>query len=808
MEQKQYANYSQINPRSIWRTSFGMFSDAGMNLFPSGPNQNPSDFMDLTNVLPSTSGGFRRRWGLNTMFTDSTAAFIPFRTFAYNVTANSILGTADLDLLITTDNTDFRVVEVTDTTAVTPITNTLTFGAFSGHGPTGFATSGGTVGAVTSRDWFYYSNGIDQPKKVCPALFSSNTDSNWGIQAPFALNISGQPTITAFGGTGTGYSSTPTVTISGGGGSGATATAVVKNGTITGFIMGLGGTLYTTNPTVTITDATGINATAVAAINGFGSVSAVLPTGPIILNEGRIYTYAYQNNVTGHVSDIANGFPISGSTERQAYISTTATVQGPAVGVIGDVPAGVGFQQIFVTITPVAGIDTQVTNLILMATSDGGSLQNLFQVTILPLTPPSPAPINFTDTLPDTYSDTVTTGQTLLNQNQWVSTDGSGNTFGITNNTPPPNTIFYPTLYGGRMWATDGINLFFSKSLAEVTSSTGLITSKWEESWPGTNIIPIGLDNEYILGLISTGNSLQIGTGKSVYQLLGTDPTTFSIPSPQFQETGILSNDLLTVVYSQGQPAGYAWITPDLKLIYSDNNTYVNVSQGVYPILSNWSNSFTGNAKLTSFSYGPYNFVVLMMSTTTQGESSSFFLLYETTLQKWYRWEITPNASGPLNSFVYEQPETGYRGLFLQETNGADLIYRLFDPAFTVDYGNVINWSVQTSWQNLGDPLAIKTINEIELMSDETALEVQLFGASTQQVLDDIPPVTGSPAQITIKSAVLSPLGTRKVYFAGVPTGFRYFCFGIFSDLTGTASESPIEVLSHFIVEHFPMVRF
>src|SRR5579859_5231141 len=128
--QQDHVKYSQFSPQGLMRTTFGKFTDAGMNLFPSAVNMSPNDFMDLTNVLPSTSGGFRRRWGLNTMYTDSTGVFSPVRTFFYNVPLNSPF-TAQEDLIITTDNQNFRVASITAGTAVTPLTNTLSFAPFS-----------------------------------------------------------------------------------------------------------------------------------------------------------------------------------------------------------------------------------------------------------------------------------------------------------------------------------------------------------------------------------------------------------------------------------------------------------------------------------------------------------------------------------------------------------------------------------------------------------------------------------------------------------------------------------------------------
>lgn len=806
--QQDHTKYSQFNPQGLMRTSFGMFTDAGLNTYPSGPNQIPTDWLDLTNILPSKSGGFRRRWGLNTMYTETATPFNGVRMWPYNVAQDSPNSIAQEDLVILTDNQHFKTLSVTSTSAVSPLTNTLVFAPFGGHGPSNFANTG-NVGAVVSREWFYYCNGTNTPLKVCPSYTAADTNWNWGIVSPYAFDSS-TPTITAFGGVGQGYTSAPTVTITdtgtGATGSGATATATVNaNGSITGFTVTDPGKDYT-NPVVSFSGGGGTGAAAVAVIgtNGFGNpglIVAVLPVGPIILNAGRIYTYAWQNTITGHTSDISNGINSGGS--RQPYIGTTATIPGPAVGILGAVPANVGWENIFVTINPVTPIDVQIGSLILLATSDGGSVQTLYQVGELAITTTSPGTLTFTDTLPDTYNDNYIAGQTLLNQNLWADVDSFGNSFGIINNTPPPTNLLYPTLHQGRMFATDGKNLFFSKSLSDVTTATGLITSKWEEAWPGTNVLPIGLDNETITGLRSSGQNLHIATEKSIYELQGTDPTNFSIPSSLFQQTGIFGNDLWTVVYSQGQPLGYAWITPDLKMIYSDFNTYDDVSLPVYTYLSQWSNAFTQFAKLTSFTYGPYNFVVLCF----ERASSAEFLIFETVMQKWYHWTVAAANSGPLVSFVYEHPETGYRGLFYQETNSSQNLLRLFDPTFTTDNGNVINWSAQTSWTSLSDPLAFKTINELEVISEEASLRVSIYGAQTQSQFDQ-QTIPSSGTYLGTRSLVTSPLGPLKTYWAGAPTNARYYSFQFSSFLSGTAVSSPVEVLSHFIVEHFPMVRF
>ena len=91
-----------------------------------------------------------------------------------------------------------------------------------------------------------------------------------------------------------------------------------------------------------------MGASAVAVYNSQGFITNVLCSGPIVLNEGRTYTYAWQNSLTGHTSDLASGIQIGNSTE--SYSGNAASVLSPALGVDGFVPSGVGYQQIFITI--------------------------------------------------------------------------------------------------------------------------------------------------------------------------------------------------------------------------------------------------------------------------------------------------------------------------------------------------------------------------------------------------------------------------------------------------------------------------
>jgi hypothetical protein len=1012
---------------ALRRSTYSNFANAGLDLFTTGVSQDPDSYSVLQNVMPAENGGFRRRWGLKDKI--ALPVFHPVRTFPFNATqdGSDTADTVGVDLLISTDNQNWQVASVTSTGAATPLTDTLSFSAFTGHGPANFAHSGSVYG-VGSRRWFYSSNGVDAPRKVNPGYTTANTESNWGIAAPAAYfrdndtDTTAISTIAAIGGTGTGYTS-PTVTISGGGGTGATASAILKNGMIVGFSMTAEGSGYTSAPSVEISDSgSGTGASAVAVYNDQGVISAVLPSGPIVLNQGRTYTYAWKNSISGHASGLATG--IQSSTDLKSYVGNAATVLSPALGVIGNVPNGrVGFTQIVVTITPVGIIDPQVDTCVLLATADGGDLEKLYEVKQLPINPASPGTLTVTDVLPDTitdqslagssgghaismsgvhakvyagdgsgifsatsgdtpwfeqdfnslmfnshpvvltdgfagilpgYGDTnanqhrpfqnqattalgtwsndvpvagsghsagatgpdfnfqmiltgtfhvaapgnvtfnvycdaahlagidgathvsglqvfggVTTtplngypslfgqnddttdwhftasdpkvvnfpaagdypfeicyathnhderqfamlannsvlidtgdsainyeGLTLLNANLWVDTDSYGSLFGIVSNDPPPTNLLYPTAHQGRIFATDGLNVFFSKSIDEVTTSTGLITSKWEEAWPSDNVLPIALNNERVLGLKSDGTNLHIGTDQSIYTLSGTSPTDFSIPNMLFQQTGILSQDTWTVIYAEGEPAGFMWITPDLKMMYSDFSTYHSVGDMIYAKLQLWDSTYTQNAKMTSFTYGPLSLVALAYKPTTSAIAE--YLIFDTKMKKWYEWLPQNRAnSGALSTFVYQHPETGYRGLFFIETDAIDAWYRLFDPTATNDTGSAIPWTVCTNWQSLADPNTLKTINEIEVGTEETTLTATLYGARTQADLS-------SPVLLKTGPLTSNPLHIWKFFTAASPTNARWYRFQFGS---GGISFVP-NVLTYFAVQHYPQARF
>lgn len=846
--------YLRHNDRIVWKH----LQDAGMDLFSSGPSNNTQAFLDLTNVCPAVNGGFNFRWGHQGLgpTTSTTAPFNATisRVFPYNYPqlSSDPSDTANTNIWMFTDDQNFGVMNDN-------------FTAFTGHGPSNFANPG-YISACTSRGWFYYGNNLVAPRKVNPSYTTANTDSLIGIAIPqsnsFPSNVAwlnypnvnfsqglNQPVTiaplskTIYGGTtGYGYSSLPTFTITDptGAGSGATMTAT----------LGANGELY--HPRITANGTA--YAQAVVAVSGggspttvaqfvlyvqtnsaapqFGEVVGVDTAGQMSFIQGRRYAVALQNSLTGHTSDVyttnAPITPRSGQildfltqsyTASELAVGTTIPVYSASTGVTA------GFTQIeTVIVVPqtnanVVPLDPQVDTVILLAAADGQSLGTLYQVAIIPLSSFTLSGGSYyyyyVDTLPDSYNSTNVTGDTLLEADLWAYTDSTGDEFGILLNTPPtPTGFLYPTQHLGRLFATDGKTVFFSKSLDEVTTSTGLITSKWEECWPGDYQLPMALNNETILGQRSDGTNLHVGTDKSMFTVYGSDPSNFSVPSVAFAQTGILSNDLWAVIYAEGIPSGFVWVTQDFKVIHSDFSTYHEIGTPVYPIFQNLDPAKVNQHKACALTQGPYNFVFFELYLT--GQTAPVFMVWDTRLGKWYRWKPAAGHSGTgfitSAAFVYQFPANtasvtftpGSKYLFFPtfQTSGNQFTLDFFNPnAFADLSSSYIPWNIQTSWQDCGDSTSIKTCNEIEVVGDNAPYTVTLYGASSQSGFD-------SPNVLKTGTTVTGPIGllaSNKFYCAGANTTAKYYSVQI-SGSTGV-SPSSASALTAFSLEQYPMAR-
>lgn len=780
--------WNTYNPQQLDRVSFSKFQEAGIDVFSDPLAQSPNRFLQLENVLPSTTGGFSRRWGLSNEA--DVGAFNIERMFTYTAKQDTTFaGTQDCSSILVADGQTIKV-------------------AFSEQAVPLFALPAfphvvnDNIYAITSRDWFYASNGADRGQKIDYSQTAFNTASNWGIDAPTGVIID------TFVGTGNAFR-TPVVTGTDGFGSGATFLPTVtfdpsgNNGMISSIQVTTPGSGYENNFNLTVTDAGGgglafgATLTAVVETNTtlgtFGQVVGVMFSGPMILNGGRTYAIAFKNNVTGHVSDF-----VASINPAKYFLAPTPTNGGAAF-------TNLGMSQIIANITfDQSTVDPQVDTVLIICTSDGGDLEHLYEVIQEPL-------VNFTisagkynysliDRVPDTYSDSYASGPTLLTQNLWVDVDTSGNVIGIAANTPPLPAYNKPILHKNRLFATDGKAVYYSKSLGEVTTSTGLITSKFEEAWPGDNELDIAYGNETIVGLLSDGDVLYIGTNENIYRLFGDSIENFSIPAAVFRGVGVGSQDCWTVVYKDNIPAGYMWTTPDSKIMFSDFNTYNEIGQSIYPIISGMT--FTS---VKSISYGPYSFAVFAVVSDLEGVFR--FFIADTKLGGWYLWTYTQPTLVPFSPSLLSYTQvSGIQRMFIgMPSHEASQYINFFDPKAIVDnaYGTFpeqgIPWVIQTSWQDMGDSTATKVLNELEVWTEDPTIVVSVYSATT-------PARFLNPIQVAAQGVEIGPLGTYKVYLASRSSKGRYYSYQF------QASEDDLDISTNnaidgFSVEFYPMGR-
>lgn len=767
-------------PQGSKRTTFSHFSAAGVDMFASPGSQTETAFLQLNNVLPSVNGGFQRRWGLNVK--GDLGLTSAWRYFPYQVSAEGAVSGVHYSGF-----NNYYAFFATDNQVIKAVYNE---GTNDGQEITGFSGSG-QVYATTSRDFMYAFNGVDTPRKKHFAL-TTDTQRNIGFDAPNGVLIGSLVSPPSHsGGVGINYvAGTTTITAvdSSGAGSGATFAVVFTdtNGTITKASVANTGASYNTATTSLSVSGAGTGAAFTPVFNSTGGIIAIVPQGPMTFDSGRGYYGAYINSLTGHASDVTY-LDFNGGTSNTPYFDENGVQQS----VLGSW-TNINFT---IQIDESVALDPQIDTFLLLATSDGGDSEHLYELAQIPLTSFSSIggglfTHDYEDTLPDTYNDNNTSGNTLLANNLWVDVDSSGVIVGLFANTPPPNTLNKPITNQGRMFATDGKSVFFSKNLTEVTTSTGLITSKWEEAWPASNRLDIGFDNEVIVGMLSDTTFLYIGTTQNIYRLSGTDINSFDLQCI-FRNVGLLSQDCWTVVYKETLPAGYVWVTPDNKIIFSDFNNYTDVGTPIYP-------SLLGDTifSIQPWVHGPYAMAFLRTKNNT-------FWVLNMTDEQWFNWTPQlPDTTAHIAGMLTYTKSNGLSNLWVTLPSST-LGLGFLDPIIRVDNyptsATPIPWSIQTGWQDMGDTTNLKVINEIEIWSDENPPVVTCTSKSGN---------TSSAVVNTVQSKVgpISVLGdSYKAYFAALPTGGKFFSFTISSPSSVNATSN---VIDQFVVEHFPFGRF
>jgi hypothetical protein len=479
-------------------------------------------------------------------------------------------------------------------------------------------------------------------------------------------------------------------------------------------------------------------------------------TGLITLLTGRTYYTAFYNPTTGNFSDLS---PLS--------ITTGALT----------------LQEIPLTAIPYSA-DPTYSQTYIFATADGNDPTVLYLLASL-----TAGILTYTDNTPELN---------LLEADVYQFIDANGVSHGILGNQPPPNGSF-PIKYGGRIWMALNENLQYSKSMADLITATGNIPGRYEEDWPPTNVIDISEDAEEIHGLLTDGYGLYIGTESCIRRLTGSDPTTFSETNPIFNDVGLLWQDVWQIVFLEGTPVGSMWMSPDLRVIGSDFNTYTNVGLEIQNTLNTLNPLAYKNAWAIAPQLGIYSFYVLAIPTGSNMIPDTF-CVYDMRLKKWYIW----NMMDTFSSAIFYVSLGGTPRWLVCDSTGQ---MRNFDPSFVMDRSGDgtqtgITSTAQSTWLDMGDPTTRKLLNEVEIQTSDPNLLVSVQGAS--QTVTFTTPVN---TLVTNSALITSAFGDYKVYLAGTPTKDRYYRYKIVSTSTVGSLETDI-VLGEVGFEVFPLHRF
>lgn len=794
------------------------FEQAVLNDFENPPAQNPDHLEVMENVLPITKGTLDRRWGYSLYSTP------------LNLTSTSRMYEYQ------SDSTGNRRLLVCGTNGANPTIQALTQ---TGANLTEVYTSSTTTNIprlAVSRDTAYITTGVASGQVKWSDTSTADATTKWGIVSPGATT-----TATTFCGTGASGTTGGTVAWTNPGNITASdlvyATAIINNSTtrflqatnfgfsipstatilgITVFIKGkksssagaveLAIRLMKAGVTIAASEKTGagnegtrlstvdhtisygsgtdlwssvltpadintstfgvafeaINSAAAAvtisvdaisvAISYSGGIAIGAPVGgSVTLTIGRKYCHAFRNSLTGHISDIS---PLSNSTGAQ----TAKNI--PLSGIN-------------------ASTDTQVDRKIVLATSDGGDPSTLYLLSDIDNTVTT-----LTDDVPETD---------LLLRAIYLQTDAEGNEHGITDNTPPP-IITLPTKHRGRLYGINGQNVYFSKSLDDVTTSTGTITSRYEEAWPAFYFFDVSSGAETPRALLSDGEILYIGTERAIHRHFGSGPADFLDPEILFNEVGVLNQEVWQTVFVEGAPIGTMWLTPDNRVIGSDFNSYKDIGIQIQKTILDTINQTVATtvARAAFYSRGGYDLYILAVPTGTN-TSNDTLCVYDLRSRKWVIWKLTDNVS----SLIHVVSSTGV-GNLLFGVDGNQKIYNIDSTVFqdrTSDTPVTFTARARTVWLNKGDPKLRKLLNEFEAISADPTLQVTIEGASTADEFN-------SPTTIkSLQYLTNSPFGDKKLYLAGSTTKDRFYRYTFTS--TGTNSA----FLNGYSIEVVPLHR-
>ena len=810
--------WSSYFVKGQWRYIRSTFALAGQDSFTLPPSQNPDMFELLQNILPPAQQSLQRRWGytfLNTLNVSTLNGTVVAATLYYNFTNNFrkiVWPVGNLVQVTNEDGSNYDTALFTSMAQPVRLCSSRSFAYFASGNVSDLLKWDGsaTANGLSSGNQGVTKWGIDINNTIAGgSVFGPNavgTASTVGGAWSEVLNIkvadgvyaTGTATVTGpfqsaqvgqMSGTALGFAlaiddkilgvqvqikgfQAVTAGSLGLGGSANLVVQLIKNSVVVGVaelvalpgsngFVTVGGSndlwgstwvasdinnsnfgvaifasaktgSHTTGATVQF-NVDFVEVTVYSTTNGI--IVGAPTSGSITLISGRTYFYAFQNSYTGHISDLsgpsASTGPLTSKNQPLSSIGVSA--------------------------------DPQVDTVIILATSDGGDQTLLYFVVAL---------ANGTTTYTDNTPDTI-----LVTGNVYFETDQFGNEIGVADNTPPPSQLLYPTPHRGRIYGASNQNLFFSKAESELLTSTGLLAGKFEEAWPGLNYFTITSGADVITGLLTDGSVLYVGTTRKVVRLFGDGPSNFTKPEVLFNDVGVLNQDVWRMVFSQGNPLGAMWLTPDYKVMGSDFNTYINVGLPIQDVLNSINTSVAAMVSWSAYvALGIYNLYILAIPTGINTEPDTL-LVFDLNGRQWFTWNLADQPVGG----VWNITQPGQPVTYFLAPSGA--LYQ-FDQTQTQDrVGNTpvnVQAQARTSWLGIVDPSARLYMNEIEVATADPNLQVTVEGASTSAEF-----AGQQNAVVTAAPLVTKPRGELAVFLSTTPCKDRYYRLTFTS--TGTA---------------------
>jgi len=217
----------------------------------------------------------------------------------------------------------------------------------------------------------------------------------------------------------------------------------------------------------------------------------------------------------------------------------------------------------------------------------------------------------------------------------------------------------------------------------------------------------------------------------------------------QFNETGILNQDCWKVTFYEGQPVGTMWITPDLRVMASDFNTYADVGGPIQDVLNTINVAAAQTIHAAFVSKGPSDYYMLYVPTGSNTRPDTC-LVFNLRTKKWFPWQPTD----VMTTSLFLLDGSGNPRWFIAASTGS--LYEWTSNTFQDRIGNTpVSYPVtmQTSWLDMGDYNIRKFVNQIvPTTADQLSLTIAVDGASNQ--LDFVTPLSVVPATTVTPASI------------------------------------------------------